>query len=132
MILLFSLLSSFPFRKIGIACFTKCLTKCFKNLTYKPKLLGHWLKHKHLISKRIFCIKSFIFLIPCFSLFFSKQILPKVDTEDFQAFAFKSIDPHFTRSFSSTIRFVYLVTLLVRLIGSDSPRPRRISARWIE
>ena len=29
MILLFSLLSSFPFRKIGIACFTKFLTKCF-------------------------------------------------------------------------------------------------------
>ena len=54
----------------------------------------------------------------------------KVDTEDFQAFAFKSIDPHFTRSFSSTIRFVYLVTLLVRLIGSDSPRPRRILRGW--
>ena len=87
----------------------------------------------------------FIFLIPFCSrsqnsftkrnpsLNFSlNRFPPKVDTEDFQAFAFKSIDPHFTRSFSSTIRFVYLVTLLVRLIGSDSPRPRRISARWIE
>ena len=50
--------------------------------------------------------------------------------EDFQAFAFKSIDPRFTRSFSSTIRFVYLVTLLVRLIGLDSPRPRRTLRGW--
>ena len=44
----------FSFRKIGIACFMVCLTKCFKNLTYIWKLPKP--KPKLLISKEYFVL----------------------------------------------------------------------------